>query len=115
MIYIRMPEKPAEAVKHGEQGKNPAAGTVETALGMEFSSLTGDLRQKFSIKNRVASGVLVTNVDPDSAAANKHIQPGGTDHGNQSRADQGTHRRSEKNTGADERRQEGGAAPRCRW
>nr|WP_245276197.1 Do family serine endopeptidase [Methylocapsa aurea] len=70
-------EKPAKAaVKRGEPGKSPTAGSVEKALGMEFSSLTDDLRQKFSIKNSVGAGVVVTNVDPNSAAADKHIQPG---------------------------------------
>jgi len=70
-------EKQAKlTVKRSDSGKNPAAGPVEKALGMEFSSLSDDLRQKFSIKNSVASGVVVTNVDPDSSAATKHIQPG---------------------------------------
>jgi serine protease Do len=70
-------EKPTKAaIKRGDSGKGPAASAVEKALGMEFSSLTDDLRQKFAIKNSVASGVVVTNVDPDSAAADKHIQQG---------------------------------------
>ncbi len=43
---------------------------------MEFSSLTDDLRQKFAIKNSVAAGVVVTGVDPDSVAADKHVQAG---------------------------------------
>ncbi|WOJ89551.1 Do family serine endopeptidase [Methylocapsa polymorpha] len=70
-------EKPTKAsVKRGDSGKSPTPSPVEKALGMEFSSLTDELRQKFSIKNSVGSGVVVTNVDPDSAAADKHIQPG---------------------------------------
>ena len=43
---------------------------------MEFSSLTDDLRQKFAIKNSVTGGVVITGVDPDSAAADKQVQAG---------------------------------------
>jgi serine protease Do len=63
------------AAKHGDAGKQ-AIDPVEKALGMEFSSLTDDLRQKFAIKNNVAGGVVITGVDPDSAAADKHVQAG---------------------------------------
>ena len=62
--------------RHGEAGKQAIAGPVEKALGMEFSSLTDDLRQKFAIKNNVAAGVVITGVEPDSAAADKHVQAG---------------------------------------
>jgi serine protease Do len=66
----------ALTVKHGDAGKSPTASPAEKALGMEFSSLTDDVRQKFSIKPSIASGVVVTGVDPDSTAAEKHIQMG---------------------------------------
>ena len=69
-------KKVALTVKRGEAGKTQTAGPVEKALGMEFSSLTDDVRQKFSIKPSIASGVVITGVDPASAAAEKHIQPG---------------------------------------
>ncbi|WGJ14218.1 Do family serine endopeptidase [Methylocapsa sp. D3K7] len=65
----------ALAGKHDEAGKKAIAGPVEKALGMEFSSLTDELRQKFSIKSTVA-GVVITDVDPDSSAAEKHVQSG---------------------------------------
>jgi serine protease Do len=61
--------------KHGSEPKTPQ-GAVEKALGMEFSSLTDELRQKYAIKGSVAAGVVVTGVDPDSSAAEKHVQPG---------------------------------------
>ncbi len=64
------------ASKRDDGGKNVTAGPVEKALGMEFSSLTDELRQKYSIKNNVASGVVITDVDPDSNAADKHVQAG---------------------------------------
>ncbi|MCI0465523.1 MAG: Do family serine endopeptidase, partial [Beijerinckiaceae bacterium] len=62
--------------KRGPSGTKGALGPVEKALGMEFSSLTEDLRQKYSIKSNVASGVVITSVDPESNAAEKHVQPG---------------------------------------
>jgi serine protease Do len=49
---------------------------VEKALGMAFVELNDKSRLKFSIKGSVVSGIVVTDVDPDSAAADKHIQPG---------------------------------------
>ncbi len=64
----------AAAGKHGEPKALPTP--VEKALGMEFSALTDELRQKYSIKSTVGPGVVITGVDPDSSAAEKHIQPG---------------------------------------
>lgn len=62
--------------KRGEPGTKALPSPVEKALGMEFSSLTDELRQKYSIKGSVSSGVVITGVDPDSSAAEKHVQPG---------------------------------------
>jgi serine protease Do len=59
---------------------NPAApgqSAVQRALGMEFSSLSAATRKQFNIKDSV-KGVVVTNVAPDSAAADKQIQVGDT-------------------------------------
>ncbi|HUI20161.1 MAG TPA: Do family serine endopeptidase [Methylocella sp.] len=66
----------ALAAKHEDGGKKGMAGPVGKALGMEFSSLTDELRQKFAIKSSVASGVVITDVDPDSSAAEKHVEAG---------------------------------------
>jgi len=66
----------ALGAKRGDSGMKGALSPVEKALGMEFSNLTEELRQKYSIKGSVASGVVITNVDPDSNAAEKHLQPG---------------------------------------
>jgi serine protease Do len=49
---------------------------VEKALGMSFTDLNDASRLKFSIKESIASGVVVTDVDPNSSAADKHIQAG---------------------------------------
>jgi serine protease Do len=45
------------------------------ALGMSLSGVTDELRRRFSLKDDL-KGVVVTRVDPNSAAADKRIQPG---------------------------------------
>jgi serine protease Do len=62
--------------KAPEANKTLPPTPVEKAFGMEFSSLSSASRQKFSIGTSVAAGVVITDVDPDSAAAEKNIQPG---------------------------------------
>ena len=48
---------------------------VKKALGLDLANLTDDLRKKHSIKDKV-KGVLITAVEPNSAAAEKHLMPG---------------------------------------
>ncbi|WP_395666377.1 Do family serine endopeptidase [Methylocella sp.] len=65
------------AARRGEEQKPPAASeAVERALGMTFSSLSDDARRRFSIRPGVGSGVVVTEVDPGSGAAEKRILAG---------------------------------------
>ena len=49
--------------------------TVKKALGLELTSMTDELRKRYSIKDGVR-GVLVTRVDPNSPASDKRIAPG---------------------------------------
>lgn len=55
--------------------KAPTPGSTVDALGMKLSTITPELRQRFEIKED-ASGVVVTDVAPDSPAAEKGIRPG---------------------------------------
>ena len=48
---------------------------VQTALGMQLSQLTDDVRKKFAIKDTV-KGVAITGVDAASPANDKAIKPG---------------------------------------
>ena len=48
---------------------------VKKALGLDLANLTDSLRKQHKIKDKV-KGVLITSVDPDSAAADKHLMPG---------------------------------------
>ena len=48
---------------------------VKKALGLDLANLSDELRKKHKIKDNV-KGVLITGVDPNSPAAEKHLQPG---------------------------------------
>ena len=69
-------KKVALAASKSETEKPATETPVQKALGMEFSSLDDATRLKFAIKDSITAGVVISNVDPDSAAADKHIQPG---------------------------------------
>jgi serine protease Do len=61
--------------KKAEAPAAPAAPPA-SALGMTFSGLTSAARQKYTIADSVASGVVITGVAPSSPAASKKLQPG---------------------------------------
>ncbi len=48
---------------------------VKKALGLGLADLSDSLRKQHKIKDKV-KGVLITEVDPDSPAAEKHLAPG---------------------------------------
>ena len=66
-----------EAVASASSSQNsPVAGKEEReSLGLTLSTITPQLRNTFNIDDGV-EGVLVTEVDPNSAAAEKQIRPG---------------------------------------
>src|SRR5271165_1485867 len=66
-------EKQSEVASNEDQTQQQNA--VEKALGMEFSGLTDEARKSFKIKDSV-KGVIVTSVDPGSAAAERGLRPG---------------------------------------
>ncbi|PTM42259.1 Do family serine endopeptidase [Bosea sp. 124] len=53
----------------------PAKPAVTTALGLEFSPQTDDLRKRYSIKDGL-KGVVITKVDPNSNASDKRVLVG---------------------------------------
>jgi serine protease Do len=66
-------EKQTETAAKEEQA--PPSNPVQKALGMEFSGLTDEARRNFKIKDSI-KGVVVTSVDPGSAAAERGLRPG---------------------------------------
>ena len=75
----RLKEDEKQASLDAGKGKPAAPGqtVVQRALGMEFSSLSDQMRKQFNIKDSV-KGVVVTKVSPNSAAADKQIHSGDT-------------------------------------
>jgi serine protease Do len=60
--------------------KKDDAGTddkpvIKKALGLDLANLTPELRKKHNIKDKV-KGVVITGVDPNSAASEKRLMPG---------------------------------------
>ena len=53
----------------------PPAKAIAGPLGLTLSDLSPDAREKFGIKDSVV-GVVVTEIEPGSAAAEKRLQPG---------------------------------------
>jgi serine protease Do len=53
----------------------PATPVTTSALGLELSAVTDELKRRYSIKDG-AKGVVITKVDPNSSAADKRIQAG---------------------------------------
>ena len=75
----RLPEDPQQASLQTGEGKNgpaaPGKSVVQRALGMEFSKLDADARKRYDIKDSV-KGVVITQVSPNSPAADKGIKEG---------------------------------------
>ncbi|MDI3468495.1 MAG: HtrA protease/chaperone protein [Pseudolabrys sp.] len=53
----------------------PDARPVKKTLGLELSDMTDALRKRFNIQAKV-KGVVITDVEANSAAAEKNLQPG---------------------------------------
>ncbi len=65
-------DKHAAVTPKNGSGEKPV---VKKALGLDLANLTDALRKEHKIKDKV-KGVLITRVDPNSAAAEKHLAPG---------------------------------------
>ena len=60
------------AVKKDEPAEKPV---TQKALGLDLATLSKDLRSRYKIKDTV-KGVIITNVDSTSDAADKRLSPG---------------------------------------
>jgi serine protease Do len=68
-------EEKQASLAPGQQPPHPEGGTTAKALGLTLSSITPDLKQKFSLSDD-ADGVVVVEVAADTAAAEKGLKPG---------------------------------------
>jgi serine protease Do len=64
----------ASGPRPGQSGTDQ--GQMRRVLGMEVVALNADTRRRFSIRDGVTKGVVVTRVDPNSNAATKRLQAG---------------------------------------
>ena len=71
----RLEDTEKQASLEKGQSEDVPKSAAQSALGMELSMLSDDLRKKFAIKDTV-KGVAVTAVDPNSPANDKAIKPG---------------------------------------
>jgi serine protease Do len=72
-ITLRKDNRLASNRKDGQDKEQPESGAK--AMGLGLSALTPDLRRQFNLDDS-AHGVLVTDVDPNSDAADKGLRPG---------------------------------------
>jgi len=71
-------EKEASLTVNKDKGAAPDdKSVVQRTLGMQLANMSEDLRKRYKIKDSV-KGVVVTNVDPSSNAAEKRINAGDT-------------------------------------
>jgi serine protease Do len=68
-------DKLASADASGAAPEPPPAKVITGPLGLKLSDLSPDARKQFGIKDSVV-GVVVTGIEPGSAAAEKRLQPG---------------------------------------
>ncbi|MBV9219235.1 MAG: DegQ family serine endoprotease [Methylobacteriaceae bacterium] len=72
----RLPDAEKQAsLDTDKRSPPPDAPVIKRVLGMELSNLSDDLRKKLSIKDTV-KGVVVTQVDHNSPAEERRLQPG---------------------------------------
>jgi serine protease Do len=70
----RLEDEKQAALAPGKNGAQEKS-VVKKALGLDLANLTDELRKKHKIKDKV-KGVLITGIDANSPAAEKHLAPG---------------------------------------
>jgi serine protease Do len=86
VLIIRKGKEVTKTVRLGrlEDTPQPASATrdapaeksvVQKALGLNLSGMTDELRKKYKIKENV-KGVVILDIDPNSAAADKRLSAG---------------------------------------
>ncbi len=71
----RLEDEKQAALTPKKETANEEKPAIKKALGLDLANLTDDLRKKHKIKDKV-KGVLITGVEPNTPAADKHLQPG---------------------------------------
>jgi serine protease Do len=69
-------EKQASLTNKKDDQPPEEKSAVKKTLGLEIANLNDDLRKRYNIQSKVKSGVVITGVEPNSAAAEKRMTPG---------------------------------------
>ena len=71
-IQVTLGERPADLSVHAGLGSAPSQGTLQ---GISVQALTPEIRQQFGLPPDL-QGVVISNLDPESPAAQSGLQPG---------------------------------------
>jgi len=71
-IQVTLGERPADLSVHAGLGSTPSQGTLQ---GITVQALTPEIRQQFGLPAD-QQGVVISNLDPESPAAQAGLQPG---------------------------------------
>ncbi len=71
-IQVTLGERPADLSVHAGLGSAPSQGTLQ---GISVQALTPEIRQQFGLPTDL-QGVVISNLDPESPAAQSGLQPG---------------------------------------
>lgn len=71
-LEVTLEERPSNLAVHTSTGQPPAQGTLQ---GISVQALTSDLRHQLGLPSN-AQGVVISNLDPDSPAAQQGLQQG---------------------------------------
>jgi serine protease Do len=78
VTLARLEDGEKQAALTTKKDDQPAGdkGVVHKTLGIEVANLSDDLRKRYNIQAKIKGGVVITGVEPNSAAAEKRLTPG---------------------------------------
>lgn len=75
-IHVKIDEQPKEIARRGEEIQAPPRASENTALaGLEVRDITSEIAERLGLPPD-STGVVVTEVDPNSGAATAGLRPG---------------------------------------
>ena len=72
----RLEDGEKQASLNTKSDAKPEAAPVQAALGMKFAALSDETRSRYSIKESVKAGVVITDIEASSNAAEKALKKG---------------------------------------
>jgi serine protease Do len=69
-------EKQVALTKKDDRPADDNKNVVQKTLGLEVANLNDEMRKRYNIQAKIKGGVVITGVEPNSAAAEKRLTPG---------------------------------------